>query len=128
MKKVFYILSIILFNISLTSCSSDDDNDEDSNDSIIGKWKAAYFTDPENYDICDYNGWIHIQTGGKYTEYDDCVGETFNGKWTATDNTITVTADIFPMPVTFKIISVNETTMVLEITWITSEQITYQRL
>ena len=90
MKKVIFLLLIIITTLGLSSCTSDDDNPDQ--DQLIGKWKAIEysFNGVENSDPCDLEGVFSIKSDGTFTnedyesdQNDTCfLDETVSGTWT----------------------------------------------
>jgi hypothetical protein len=124
MKKL--VLGLLMV-VSFYSCSSDNDS-ASSTDNIVGKWKVVSYSSPENYEPCDYLGYINIMDGGKYQDYDECTNTSENGTWSQKDNMLTITSPTFLFTVVGKIVSVSNTTLVLEFNFIGTHTTTYKRI
>lgn len=90
MKKILFLLSI-LFCISFISCSNDDDNQENLNSLIVGKWKIE--SSSEGIDDDEKNWIFNIKEDGTYSngagdEYDDV------GTWSLENRTFKYTSRI----------------------------------
>ncbi|SCH14947.1 lipocalin family protein [uncultured Bacteroides sp.] len=89
MKKLnLFALLAMLFSISLfCACSSDDDetnddgNDKNYAEMIVGKWQFTEGNHPEEFEPCDYQGWMEFLSDGSYKEYDKCQNRTVTGTW-----------------------------------------------
>lgn len=107
MKKLKIVLLLVLtLGLSLTSCSSDDDNGTvDGN--IEGKWifskigtmtgdKEVFIDYPNHEPGCNKN-YVEITADGKWknVEYygSECTEESDEGTWTRNGNTISVSYD-----------------------------------
>lgn len=89
MKKLnLFALLAMLFSISLfCACSSDDDetnddgNDKNYAEMIVGKWQFTEGNHSEEFEPCDYQGWMEFLSDGSYKEYDKCQNRTVTGTW-----------------------------------------------
>ena len=119
-----------MFFIALTSCSSDNDSASSTGNTsnIVGKWQVVSYSNPDGYEPCDYLGYINIMNDGKYQDFDECEKTSENGTWSQKDNLLTITSPSFPFPVVAKIISVTSTTLVLEISFVDVDTVTYKRI
>lgn len=127
MKKIIclFLVSLIMF---FSSCSNDENNEASSTSSLTGIWRVENYSDPENYVPCDYRGLINIKEDGGYNEYDECTKSNVNGSWSKSGDNLIIVSDEFPIPFSFKIISLTETTMVLRSTVLgQTEDITYKK-
>lgn len=130
MKKYLLVLATAIFAICcFTGCSDDDDDTSNEGSGIVGKWQVIQYSDPEDYDDCDYKGWINLHENGVYEEYDACDKSTTKGTWKDNgDNTIKVVAESFPVAITIKVVSVSSDKLVLEFNLFGTETITYKRI
>ena len=124
MKKL--VLGLLMV-VSFYSCSSDNDS-ASTTDNIVGKWQVVSYSNPDGYEPCDYLGYTNFINGGKYQDYDECSKTSENGNWSQKDNLLTITSSTFLFPIVAKIVSVSNTTLVLEITLTDTETITYKRI
>lgn len=129
MKKNYFkfltLLTILCLGFSFNSCSSDDDDEKDDFKSlIVGKWKMHEATPSEDFEPCDFNGYIYFNEDGTYSEFDYCTNSTLNGTWSIEGRNITAVLSSFPIPVAFKIISIDASNMTLEYTSVLSPKIT----
>nr|DAJ23556.1 MAG TPA: lipocalin-like protein [Caudoviricetes sp.] len=91
MKKLnLFALLAMLFSVTLFIACGDDDDDEtkDSDDVatlIVGKWQFTEGNHPEEFEECDYQGWMEFAADGSYKEYDKCQNRTVTGSWTIND-------------------------------------------
>lgn len=126
-KSIYLFLSALL--ITFTSCSKDEVDESSTPVAMVGKWKVDKVSNPDDYEPCDYMGWIEIKAEGKYSEYDKCDNSTVSGSWVKTADNLTITSDEFPIPVTLKIKSITESSMVLGITIDDSyQETTYKKI
>ncbi len=102
--------------LGFAACSDDDDNEKDSTSKVVGKWQMYEATPSTDYEPCDFKGWITFNQDGTYSDYDYCTRSTTGGTWVVTANTITITADVFPVPLAMKIVSITDSEMVLQFT------------
>ncbi len=109
MKRIFAVLA--LFSVVLFSCSKDDKKEA----SLIGKWQLQAATPNDDYEQCDFEGFLEIKENKSVLAYDKCDDETYTGTWKREGNTITITDTEIPVPVAVKIISISETQLVLEV-------------
>ncbi|MDR3327453.1 MAG: lipocalin family protein [Prevotellaceae bacterium] len=110
--------------IGISSCSKDDD-DSNSSD-LAGKWQLTEVradgvlqnpnVSTDYNEPCDYEGWSQFKSDGTFIDYDGCDNSTSGGTWRLNGNTVTVVADVFSISLNFKIISLNQTTLVFETT------------
>ncbi len=124
MKKL--LLGLLMVG-SFYSCSSDKDS-ASSTDNIVGKWQVVSYSNPDGHEPCDYQRYVNIMDGGKYQDYNECAKTSENGSWSQKDNLLTIISSTFPIPVVAKIISLSNTTLVLEITFNGTETRTYKRI
>ncbi|MDL2299643.1 lipocalin family protein [Bacteroides sp. OttesenSCG-928-E20] len=128
MKKTSLLLFTAILSVCLfTSCSGDDDSENNSTD-IVGIWQMYEATPSSYYDSCDFRGWIEFEADGSYSEFDQCEGVITNGTWTISKKTITIIDDDFSIPMDFKIISISGDEMVLEIIFLGTHTAKYKRL
>ena len=131
MKKIaLFFASAIFAGLGLTSCTSDDDSQNDGS-SIIGKWNFStekYFVNgtliydspyPENETGCSPDYLSFSDNGslaqGEYSG-SDCFLEEYTDTYVRSGNTITVTDD--GDAATIEIISVSAAQLVLKNTYI----------
>ena len=126
MKKIIYLALSVIF-LTFSSCSSDSSSNS-SDATVVGKWKPTNYSIPEDYEPCDYLGWIDIKSNGNYDEYDQCIDETISGVWVKNGQTLTVTSSQFSIPIAFTIVSLTQTTMVLRVSLLETEKITYTKI
>lgn len=104
MKKITILfLSVLTLGLSVSSCSSDDDNDGGTS-SVEGKWELSQvgyvvsgkemLEDAEN-GACSNDIYEFTNDGKfKYTEYysneGKCEPDTYNGTWTKNGNTLKI--------------------------------------
>jgi len=124
MKKVinFWSLAVIIaLCVGFASCDKDDNkgkgDDTTINESdIVGKWQMfEVVPDDDDYDDCDFEGWIDIRADKTFTEYDACEDDTSIGTWKIDGSTMTVIHNAFPIPIAFRVVSVSANELVLEI-------------
>lgn len=135
MKKNYFkflnVLVILCIGLSSISCSGDDDDEKEGFESqIVGKWKMYEATPSEDFEPCDFNGYIYFNEDGTYSEFDYCTNSTLNGTWRIDGRNITAVLSSFPIPVVFKIVSIDASYMTLEYTNLLSQKITakYKRI
>lgn len=87
-------------------------------------------TPSEDFESCDFSGYIYFNQGGTYSEFDYCTNSTLNGTWSIDGRNITAVLSTFPIPAVFKIISIDTSNMTLEYTNLLSQKITakYKRI
>ena len=96
--------------IGISSCSKDKDDDK-----IIGKWQITSVSNPDDYEECDYQGWMELKKDGTLTEYDKCFDESSSGTWKLENGKLTLTSDVFPIPIAFDVKKLSDTELELEI-------------
>ena len=126
MKKIIYLALSVIF-LTFSSCSSDSSSNS-STATVVGKWKVTNYSIPQNYEPCDYLGWIDIKSSGNYDEFDQCTNETTGGTWVKNGDSMTVTDSQLSIPWTFTIVSLTQTTMVLRFTFMETEEVTYTKI
>jgi hypothetical protein len=126
MKKIIYLALSVIF-LTFSSCSSDSSSNS-SAATVVGKWKVTNYSIPENYEPCDYLGWIDIKSNGNYDEYEQCFDETSSGTWVKNGQTLTVTSSQLSIPIAFTIVSLTQTTMVLRFSLFETEEVTYTKI
>ena len=128
MKKIIYLFISVLL-ITIASCSKDDENESTLTASVIGKWQVEKYSNSEDYDQCDYKGWVDLKDGGIYSEYDECDKSTTNGTWVKNGDNLTVISSELQIPFTFKIKSLTQTSMVLTLDIFGQvEEVTYKKI
>ncbi|WP_242084913.1 lipocalin family protein [Aestuariivivens sediminis] len=93
MKKIMLVIGIILVVISFNSCTSDDGNDNQNADKIVGAWKLSQLfinNIDQQVNECEKKMTIEVFKNGNYTEKDyeynnvltECVlYDLVNGTW-----------------------------------------------
>lgn len=130
-KMKYKILSyaiLVFASVCLFANCSDSDESENSNTEIVGRWQMYEATPSSYYESCDYQGWVEFEAAGSYSEFDKCENSIINGTWTMKEKKITIVSEDFPIPVTFKIISISGDEMALEITFLGTHTAKYKRL
>lgn len=123
--KFLTLLTILYLGFSFNSCSGDNDDEKDDFKSlIVGKWQMYEATPSNDFEPCDFNGYIYFNQGGTYSEFDYCTNSTLNGTWSIDGRNITAVLSSFPIPFDFKIISIDASNMTLEYTDLLSQKIT----
>jgi hypothetical protein len=105
--RIILLVTFGLF-LTLTSCSKDSPKDL-----IIGKWRLSEVSGPgeEDYEDCDFTGYIQFKSDGKFMSIDDCTEETETGLYSVEDNRLTVIADELPIPFVLEILVLNDETL-----------------
>ena len=118
---LFCLVLILDFSCSKTS------NNNTTN--VAGKWFEISAIPSSNYSSCDFQGsYINFNSNNTYTEFSSCTNNTSIGTYKTVGNTIIVTPNVFPIPVTFNIISLTTTQLILEDTFMGStDRVTYKR-
>lgn len=104
MKKNFsiYLFLTILITSFITGCSNDENN-EDLNSSIIGKWQLVSVSPKEiaeDYDECEFEGYIEFESSGTYSDHRPCgVSDIGGGKWELDGNNLEIISDVLPIPI-----------------------------
>lgn len=103
MKKVIFLMLAMTMSLGLISCSSDDDNSNVPEFTIVGTWKvtAQYInnTQQDISSICAFKGNVKFISGGTYTEdvWEEEQGvpchleETIGGTWVKNGNNYNIT-------------------------------------
>jgi hypothetical protein len=108
MKKLnLFVLIAMLFSATLfvVACGNDDDETKDGDDVatlIVGRWQFTEGNHPEEFEECDYQGWMEFKEGGEYIEFDKCINQTINGTWEI-NNEGKLIYNQSNVPITFKI-------------------------
>ena len=123
MKKLHSIMmlfAIMVTALGFTACSDDDDDNKGGVEaSIVGKWEhISTDVDPiealeqgfEEYDISV----IEYTPKGKYFGYSENGDKVESGSWTLDGNLLYATNDALPIPFTFTILQLTETTLKFE--------------
>ena len=111
MKKSFFLLFAVLLTACVyVSCTKDDEASDGS--SIIGKWQLMSVTHKEDYEPCQFKGYTEFKKGGAWVWETGCDSGT--GTWSKDGNSLTMTADALPIPIKVKIITLDETTLVID--------------
>ncbi|MGZ5245959.1 MAG: lipocalin family protein [Flavitalea sp.] len=111
MKKSLAILSIVFSMLFLFSCSKDKDEPA----SLVGKWQLQSATPNDDYDACDFQGYLEFKANNTVEAYDECDGETITGTYTRSGNTLTITETGFPLAINVTIVSLTNTTLQLQL-------------
>lgn len=127
LKDYFFLFLTLIIALTFSSCKKENTVVNEQNN-LVGKWQLVETSDPGNYEPCDYKGWLNLLKTNKYEDYDACTKETGLGSWEFKNNAIVITADIFPVPISTKIISVSKSTLVLELSFFGNSRQTYKRL
>jgi hypothetical protein len=109
MKKSLAILSVVFSMLFLFSCKKDKDEPA----SLVGKWQLQAATPNDDYEACDYLGYLEFKSNNTFEAYDECFEETFNGTYTRNGNAVTITEDGFTANAT--IISLTNTTLEIQV-------------
>lgn len=109
-------LSVLLLGVILCfiSCSDDDKNNDGFESKIVGKWQITEVTNPNDYEPCDYRGWMQIKADHTLDDYDACDGETSKSTWKLEGNELTFVSEILPIPFVVEIVSVDDSKMVVK--------------
>lgn len=144
MKKLFlFLLAIIsLAMFSISSCSSDNNENNDSaiENKLIGKWQLTKVIEDgvtttsdgpfdDSYEQCDFEGWIELLANGIAHEYDFCEDETDNFTWKVIDGQFVIVYEDLPIEIKIQIKELTASILILtiEVDGFISEA-TYQRL
>lgn len=128
-KNLLLTLFALILSIVFISCSDDDTDNSESE--ITGKWQLISSTNPDLYEECDYKNWTWYKSDGSYEYYLDCDNSVDKGTWKYKDGYISIIADIFPIVMKAKIVSVTSDKLIVELYDILEEksyQDTYKRI
>ena len=125
MKKlhsIMMLLALMVAAFSFTACSDDDDNDNKGSvdASIVGRWKLiATDVDPEEaleqgFVATDDLSIMDFNANGDYSGYSEYGDETESGSWRIDGNRLYATPSAAPIPFSYTILLLNETTLRLE--------------
>lgn len=108
------VMAAIMF--SLSGCSSDDDKSE-STSGIVGKWKyVSSVPGTEEGDVFESDE-IEFKADGTFVGFYDNNDKPASAKWTQKDaNSVIVSVDIFPLPMTWPIVKLDGNTLILKMT------------
>jgi len=110
-KNLLFILVISILGWTFISCSKDDEEGTGtSNSLIVGKWQLVSVSHEEDYEPCEFEGYTEFKEGGVWTYKTGC--DNGAGTWKVDNENLTITPNILPIPVTVKIITLNETTLI----------------
>lgn len=111
MKTKIFIVAAIIILITLASCSKDSPEDL-----IVGKWRLSEVSGvgQDEYEDCDFTGYIEFKSDGKFTSIDDCTDEIETGLYSVDDNRLTVISDELPIPFVIEILVLNDNTLKTE--------------
>lgn len=110
-KYLFALLFCLVTVVSFMSCSKDEEGGEGSS-SIVGKWQLVEVTDKEEYEPCEFEGFTQFADNGVWRYENGCTNG--KGTWKLSGETLTLTPDILPIPVSITVIAVNKSTLVIE--------------
>lgn len=69
MKKVIFLMLAMTMSLGLISCSSDDDNNDGPNYSVVGRWEVTSYTvNGVGIEECELNGVRQFRTDGSYLQ------------------------------------------------------------
>lgn len=135
MKNLFKLIPILAIMLIIFSCRSDDNSESSYSSKIIGKWKLTDSStngQKDYLDLCEYQYWTNIKSGGSFDEYDACIQNTrINaGTWEIKGNIFTIIDKSFPIPFACKIITLTNTSLVLEYDGFSNEKVkvTYTKI
>lgn len=116
-SAVFMIVAVMTaIFFSLTSCSSDDDNQDQSTSSIVGKWKAVSISPEEGEQANGYAEYFEFKANGEFVGFiNDDTNKPVAAKWTQPDNSsVIITINMLPLPWTWNILKLDETTLIVK--------------
>lgn len=123
MKKLHSIMmlfAIMVTALGFTACSDDDDDNKGGVEaSIVGKWEhISTDVDPiealeQGFEEKDISV-IEYTSKGKYFGYSENGDKVESGSWTLDGNLLYATDDTLPIPFTFTILQLTETTLKFE--------------
>jgi len=111
MKRYCFLL-IILFSACFFSCS-DDEDDKVINSNIIGKWQLVLSSDKET-EPCLFKGYCEFISNGTYKDKTSC-NINGDGKWELKGNSLIITVNMIPIPVTATVKSLTDEELILEL-------------
>lgn len=119
MKKlhsILMMLAIMVAALGFTACSDDDDDKGKVEASIVGEWELIdNYVDPIE---AEEQGFVTPNDLGTIIEFASN-GRCFedgndSGSWKIDGNRLYITSDAFPIPVSYTILQLNDTTLKME--------------
>lgn len=111
------VAAMVTIMLSLSGCSSDDDKQTDSKALIVGKWQYVSSIPGTEEGDEFVSEEMEFKADGSFVGFYDNNDTPTPAKWIQKDeNSVTVTVDIFPAPMTWPIVSLDQNTLVLKMT------------
>lgn len=128
MKNLKLLSAVFAFVFAFSSCSKDDDKVLTKQEMLTGKWefsKTGYITDAGVETIGDYShacttqkDFYQFSAGGifkeEYYSYNDCSLDLSTGKWSLSENKLSITFDGSVGSESYEIIELTSTTLKLK--------------
>lgn len=124
-KKIFFFFSISLCFLNMT-CESENDIDVDPNNLLLGTWvepnydneqtvfKRATSLPNDAYGILFKDNGDFVERSSGWCGTPPLVFSDFDGKWELKNDIVTITQQFYPTNYAWRIVSVNETELIVK--------------